>query len=867
MKKRYIGAIGAAVLLSGSVAAWWSSPYWLSAALRHWLPAGADVMIPARPYWSDGALRLPRLDYRLGACPLLSLRGAALSYRRPHWQLNADTVDLDSRCFSAAPGGGTMPSIASLQQSLPPLALTIGRLNILPWQRYGGTLRLNNQDGAQRIGLDGEQLKLDLALEHQALSVRSLLLRLPQLDDALQLQGKIALGLDLATVPPGGLLQAQFRLSGLPHPLRLRLIWQRQGGRLLLNALDQPRPLVDLPWQQQQGALTVSDGQWFWPYGPQPLQGSAALQLRDWLSGWRHAQLQGRVNMLTRGKQGKANMVMQLGPGRLDFQAGAFPLRLNGLVNHGGLSFSAALDARVSGTPEDPTLRLLPGALLRIWGKTDAQTTLQEVRWPLAGVRVSRDGVSGRLQAILRVSHRYWGQGQLHLDGQAEAFRPDKGLWRWRYWGKGQMPPLRARWDVSGQGAWQDDALHLDYLSAGFDRLTYGLARVIRPRLTLTQPLMWLRASQHAAFHAGFALAAQRIDFTHGGYLPTPRLQLTAQGESPASMQLRGDLRAGAIGPIRLDGRWDGTRLRGQAWWASQPVTVFQPLLTPSLGVRLREGQFHAQAAFSAARGQGFVAGGHLQAKGVGLWLKDGRVDAMDLTLPYRLHDSRWQLGPHTPVTLRIDRLVNQFDLRKIRADLQGYYPYDEASPLTLSDVTADMLGGEVGFSSLRLPQHQPTLLRLHNIELSELITALKVKQFALSGKVDGELPLYLHNPQWIIHRGWLGNTRPVTLRLDKDMVDAIVSNNPIGGAALDWLRYLEVGRSHTWIDLSNLGELTLDATLYGINRQKDHRRVIELNYRQQENVFQLWRSLRFGDNVQEWLQSRLSRATRSQHE
>ncbi|MDA6077704.1 hypothetical protein O0544_19595 [Edwardsiella anguillarum] len=70
-----------------------------------WLPAGAEVIIPARPYWSDGALRLPRLDYRLAACPLLSLRGAALSYRRPHWQLNADTVDLDSRCLSAAPSG------------------------------------------------------------------------------------------------------------------------------------------------------------------------------------------------------------------------------------------------------------------------------------------------------------------------------------------------------------------------------------------------------------------------------------------------------------------------------------------------------------------------------------------------------------------------------------------------------------------------------------------------------------------------------------------------------------------------------------------------------------------------------------------
>ncbi|STD45502.1 Dicarboxylate transport [Edwardsiella tarda] len=175
--------------------------------------------------------------------------------------------------------------------------------------------------------------------------------------------------------------------------------------------------------------------------------------------------------------------------------------------------------------------------------------------------------------------------------------------------------------------------------------------------------------------------------------------------------------------------------------------------------------------------------------------------------------------------------------------------------------------GGEVALSSLRLPQHQAAVLRLHAIELSELITALKVKQFALSGRVDGALPLYLHNPQWIIHNGWFANTRPITLRLDKDMVDAVEGNNLAGGAALDWLRYLEVGRSHARIDLSNLGELTLDATLYGINRMKDDRRVIALNYRQQENVFQLWRSLRFGDNLQAWLESRLAHITRSQHE
>ncbi|QPR27171.1 YdbH family protein [Edwardsiella hoshinae] len=862
-----IGALTLALVLSGG-AAWWAMPHWLPRLLQPWLPAGAELRLPVRPYWSQGALRLPRLDYRQAGCPLLTLRQAALGYHQAHWQLQVVTLEVESRCFGASKGDATQLTLSALQQALPPLSLTIDRLTLRPWPHYGGTLRLYNQNGRQRLSLQGEQLQLELALVRQTLHIHQLWVKQLALAHALQLQGQVTLGRDLVSPPTGGVLQAQFRLAATPEPLHLRLDWQAQEGRAWLTRAGTRRPLLDLPWQQRAEKLIVRDGRWFWPDAPQALHGGVNLTLqRDPTQGWRHAMLQARLNMLSQGAQGKANLVMQLGPGRLDLQPGAFPLRLDGRVNHRALSFASALSAEVSGTPRAPRLRFLPGALLRVWGRPDAQTTIEEVRWPLAGVQLSAAGISGRLQAILRVSHRYWGRGQLHLDGQASAFRPDHGSWRWRYWGQGRMPPLRARWTVSGQGRWHDDELRLDQLSAGFDHLAYGLARVTQPRLTLSQPLIWRRSAQHAAFSAGFALVARRVDFNHGGYLPTPQLRVVAVGASPQAMQLQGALHAGAIGPIRLTGRWDGRRLRGQAWWRSQPMQVFQPLLAPSLGMQLYAGRFHAQAAFSAARGQGFIAGGHLQAQRVALWLKEGRVDGLDLTLPYRLHDKRWQLGPHGPATLRIDRLVNQFDLQQIRADFQGYYPYSEAYPLTVREVSARLFGGELAFSQLRLPQHQATVLRLHDIELSELITALKVKQFALSGRVEGALPLYLHNPQWIIHQGWFANTQPITLRLDKDTVDAVASNNLAGGAALDWLRYMEVGRSHARLDLSNLGELTLNATLYGVNRVKDRRRVIALNYRQRENVFQLWRSLRFGDNLQAWLASRLARMTRNQHE
>ena len=103
------------------------------------------------------------------------------------------------------------------------------------------------------------------------------------------------------------------------------------------------------------------------------------------------------------------------------------------------------------------------------------------------------------------------------------------------------------------------------------------------------------------------------------------------------------------------------------------------------------------------------------------------------------------------------------------------------------------------------------------------------------------------------------GVSGTLTLRLDKDMADAIGSNNLATGAAIDWLRYMEINRSHARVDLDNLGELTLSARIDGINPQKNAKREVILNYRHQENVFQLWRSLRFGDNLQEWLEQALS--------
>ena len=188
---------------------------------------------------------------------------------------------------------------------------------------------------------------------------------------------------------------------------------------------------------------------------------------------------------------------------------------------------------------------------------------------------------------------------------------------------------------------------------------------------------------------------------------------------------------------------------------------------------------------------------------------------------------------------------------RNITADLQGDYPWSEENPLLLTNVKVETLGGKITMQQLRMPQHDPALLRVDNISSSELISAINPKQFALSGPISGALPFWLDNEKWIIKDGWLTNPGPMTLRIDKDTADAIVNDNMVAGAAINWLRYMEISQSWTRLNLDNLGELTMQATLKGTSRVDGKSSSVNLNYTHDENVFTLWRSLRFGDNLQ----------------
>ncbi|AGB78318.1 Dicarboxylate transport [Enterobacteriaceae bacterium strain FGI 57] len=833
--------------------------YWVPTLVGIWLPAGTRIAFEQSPKITRSGLQIPDLRYFAGECTLARLENVSLSHPS-RWQLHAGSVNIDSACFSKLPQSDAVPgaprTLAEWQSMLPNTWLTIDNLRFAPWEKWQGKLSLSLTPQRQEIHYDGPDAKLRARLEGQALVVSQFEAQVMDNEPPLKLVGKFTMPLVPDGLPVQGHVESTFQLPQISPLVDAELDWNGNQGQLLAMVRGEPDPLLDLPWTLTEQQLTLSDGRWSWPFQDGiPLSGRIGLKVDDWQKGLEQMQITGRLNVLTSGDAGKGNAVLTIGPGKLSMENSDMPLQLTGEAKQGDLILYAVLPAHLKGMLTDPSLTFLPGALLRSRGRIIDSLNIDDIRWPLAGVKVARQGVDGRLQAILKAHEDATGDFVLHLDGKAENFLPDKGTWEWRYWGDGHFTPMQARWDVKGTGMWRDSAIVLNTLSTGFDKLQYGTMTMAKPRLVLEEPIHWERDEQHPSFKGALSLDAEETTFTGGSVLPPSTFKFSVDGRDPTFFLFKGNLRAQAIGPIQLSGRWDGERLRGQAWWPKQSLTVFQPLVPPDLKMALRDGELYAQVAFSAAAGQGFEAGGHGVLKGGSAWMSDNQVNGVDFVLPFRFKEGVWDLGTRHPVSLRIAEIVNQVTAKNVTADLQGTWPYSEASPLQLSNVSVDILGGKLTMQQLRMPQHDPALLRLQNISTSELISAVNTKQFAMSGAMNGALPLWLNNDKWIIKDGWLNNPGPMTLRVDKDMADAIVDDNIAAGAAINWLRYMEISRSWTKINLDNLGMLTLDARISGTSRVDGKSNTVHLNYTHQENVFDLWRSLRFGDNLQSWLE------------
>ncbi|WP_109400492.1 YdbH family protein [Proteus sp. TJ1640] len=849
-------------------ALWVSIPRWLPVVADYYLPEGVTLSL-SRPKLQRMGVSVDNIALKTDSCTLANIDNFAFSYQKEQidkLQFNSQQLAIDEKCFSMIPTSkqeetATIPlEINSLLTSIPHLSVNIDNVLLKENSRYQGELQLKTQNNGRLISYQGKNAQLAIFIrDNKWLDIKQLKVNLPD-DNNIELAAEIALPLDIASLPEKGTINATLLASQYAHPLVFILEWIGQSGTISVAEQGGGHALALLPWTVTSETIVIEQGRWEWFGLDQPLRGGININIAQWQKGLTDLRLTARLNVMTEGKAGKGNLVISIPETAVNWLDAQIPIQITGIINKELMQASAQLPVKVTGMLTNPTIEFQSGSLFRFKGPVTETLTVTDARLPLAGTTLSSKGFNGRLNAIVVAQDSIWGDYRIHFQGKASDFLPDNGTWQWRYWGDGNLLPLKARWDIAGTGYWADKLVSFEKLNTGFDVLKYQHTVMTAPRLSLLSPFHWNRDDKTSTFNGKLKLTSQRIDFPAGGFLDKTDFIATVNGESPFNFNVKGELSAKPnIGPIAINTRWDGARLRGKMRWPLQPINVFQSLIPTDLGITLDKGELYTQADFSIAPEQGLVAGGHLVVKQGGMWLKDGVLEGLEFILPWRLNGDEWQLGVKEPVQLRIKHVNNLFEMTDITADLQGFYPATESKPLVLSNVNVAMLDGTLSLAKLAIPQHDAAIISIDNIQLSHLFTLLKVTQFAASGKVSGEFPFFINNNQWIIKDGWLANSSYLTLRLDKDFVDSIDDNNMSAGVAMAWLRYLEISRSWTRVNLSNLGELVLEAEIQGTNPLEDKRRQVNFNYRHEENVFQLWRSLRFGSQLEEWLEKSLS--------
>ena len=271
---------------------------------------------------------------------------------------------------------------------------------------------------------NGEQVSFQGQLRGQTLSVSQLDVQLPGQVPPVKLVGEFTLPLVPDGVPVKGHAVATFNVPQLTSLVDADLDWQENQGQLLVMARDNPDPLLDLPWQITAQQLNISDGRWNWNLSGMPMSGRVGLRVDNWQQGLEKATFTGRLNVLTQGDAGKGNAVLNLGPGRLSPKNSDMPLHLSGEAKQDDLVLYARLPARLTGSLNDPQLAFEPGALLRSRGRIIDSLDIDEIRWPLAGVKLTQKGVDGRLQAILRAHENEMGDFELHRTARPTTFYP-----------------------------------------------------------------------------------------------------------------------------------------------------------------------------------------------------------------------------------------------------------------------------------------------------------------------------------------------------------------------------------------------------------------------------------------------------------
>ncbi|QIW15615.1 hypothetical protein A4G20_04360 [Pasteurellaceae bacterium RH1A] len=881
-------------LLLGVGWAWLSGSY-LEKSINWMLPQGWSVSLPKGLKSSWQGLGVGEFSLAYQDCTLFKTQDFSLTWQASN-QVLVEQASLDYACLEKLPQSEEKSSSSSSLTGLLAL-IPYGQVQVksLEWTNLPDDLnpRLSGLLGSPaqmnlaytpeklRARLEQKQLKLEAELVDFDLNL-SARYQVEEEDHQLTLFAKIAD--DLTRLPSQLSLNYDWHLPEDSQGKDLsqgtaQLDWQEQAGqkvgKFAYQSKINEKNQLTLPLVLDENSLNIEQGQFYWDWLESfPLQGFVrakltpkALDFKDFFP----LQTYIRVSLLSQGERGKGNLVIENKDGVWQKDSLALPLRLTGEVKYGNSILYSAVPLDLQGNFDDLTLRFLPSSLIRVSGK-ERFLTINDLRFPLAGIRVNKHGISGRLQALFKGESPDFKEIALHLDGYANNFKagqldffsdpadPEavRDQWNWRFWGGSNLGWQNLPLKVSGRGHWHEKLVQLSEFQGDLGRIKQPLFELAPMKLVLSEPIDL--AYEHAYLTGGLRLTSPLLGFAYGGELKELEARLNFQGESD-NLNLKGEVEAAGIAPMRLFARRQLTEqashLNGRMYWNEQPIKAFQSLIPVRQNMVINQGRLKGETAFSYNALQGFVAGGHFSVKDGALSLPNGEITGAEFALPYQFKQGEFDFGVKKPLDVKIRSVNIGLPMTNVRVKVNGHYPYSRKKPLTLSQLSFNLLGGQLAVNRFALPQTKVASLELTNIDLAEIFDTVQYQQIQMKGRVNASLPFWLEGKPCYVCGGKLAQVAPSYLKFSEEFVKAMGQGGYTERILLELVNGSQLNDFKADVNVDEEGNMDLAAQIKTELLDRENGKV-NLNYTHKENLFDLWFLVKAGDYAEDQIQHKL---------
>lgn len=883
-------AILLAIVIAGSVAL--ISGGRLSENINRVLPVGWEVNIPQGVESGFTEATIPHFSLSYQDCRLISADNLRIEWLEKR-KITLPNATLDYHCLSRLPhsnkqGGDT--DLALLLALLPEGEIEIQALH---WQHPvnipTSLATLLKTPSKSRFAFF--QQKLTASIEQKALSAQADIAEgklalsaqyRPSEQEHHQLSLNATLNTDPLSLP--SVLQADYQWK-LPKQLvssevfrqgKANLTWQANqqdlNGHLQLHSVKNPAVQFNIPWRFEQKSLILEQAKVELPlFKAFPLNAFINAKFTPKQLDWDNLfpiDTAFKVSLLTQNAKGKGNIVFSTPNGILQKNSLNLPLQATGNIKYDDFILYSTIPLAVSGDWQDLNVRFLKGALLRLTGN-HRLLNIHDLRFPLAGITVDKYGINGRLQAIFKGQSPDFRPIELHLDGYAHHFKAGasdffitpKGKrhltdrWQWRVWGHSQVASLKSKLNLAGRGVWQQDRIQLTDLNGDLAKIQQNGIVIPKMALKLSSPINF----DYRTFQltGGVSLNAPKIAFNYGGELEQPNAEFRFSGETE-NLVLNGEVKAGKLGPIRVFARRQlsatSSDLIGRLYWHEQPANVFQSLFPFRNQWLITNGTIKGETAFSANVERGLIAGGHFSIRHGSLSLPNGEIKGIDFSLPYQFKQNVFELGAKKPLEVKIDEVHLGIPLTNVRLKVQGHYPYTKRKPLALRELRLDLLGGSLNVEHFALPQTEIARLSLQHIHFEQILDLAQYHQIKLTGRANAVLPFWLNGKPCYICEGTIEQAEPAYLKFTPELLAAIQKAGYTERILAYTVNDSKLNAFSAKLNLDSKGDMRLAAKIR--SQLVEHEKTkINLNYTHRENLFDLWKLINAGSQIEQQIE------------